>query len=313
MIRNNRVSKKSIYIVAIVGVLLIAGVVCTVIKGKFYKTDKDSGKDMIQVCMLTKNVEANDILDEDAYSVVELPSEQAPDDLYVQNDGGTTQRFKIQLPKGVILTKSMTFGGEPVEDDLRLHNFPYIELTDKIQTGEYVDIRISFPNGADYIVLSKKNVVDYSLYDEEEGTDNSLWLEINEEEIMRISSAVVDASMSEGCKIYAIKYVNGMQKEAVPNYPVSASIQALIDNDPNLVEKAQEKMKESVRKELESQIEKSEDKTEGSQKKEDDKQNNNSSDNTNNNNPDNYTDSENTSQDSQVYERPDEEKIEFFD
>lgn len=144
---------------------------------------------------------------------------------------------------------------EELEDDIRMHNFPYIELTDKLEVGDYVDIRISFGNGYDYVLLAKKKVLDCSLVNEN-SAGSSLWLDVNEEEILRMSGAVVDASIYEGSKIYAIKYKNDKQTQAIVNYPVSAAIEALIENDPNIVKRASQEMSEEIRKKFEGEINK---------------------------------------------------------
>lgn len=124
-------------------------------------------------------------------------------------------------------------------DDIRLHNYSYIRLTDKIEKGDYVDIRISFANGADFILLAKKKVADIRYGQEENGILSTLWLYVSEEEILRLSSAAVDAYINEGCSIYAIRYAEASQRQAYVNYPVNEVVRQLMDSDPNIVKKAE--------------------------------------------------------------------------
>ncbi len=49
-------------------------------------------------------------------------------------------------------------GNNTTSDDVRKQEYNVIVLPTQIQTGDYVDIRLSMPNGQDYIVASKKNV-----------------------------------------------------------------------------------------------------------------------------------------------------------
>lgn len=126
---------------------------------------------------------------------------------------------------------------EAVADDLRIHGFPYIQLTNHLAPGDYVDVRISFANGGDFVLLSKKKVQGIGPL-REDGT-NAIWLTVSEEEILRLSSAVVDAYLNEGSSIYAIQYVSEKQKEAIVNYVVSDFIKQLMEEDPNIVKMAE--------------------------------------------------------------------------
>lgn len=126
---------------------------------------------------------------------------------------------------------------EAVEDDWRIHGFSYIKLTSQLNVGDYVDIRISFADGGDFVLLSKKKIQGISPL--REGENEALWMVVSEEEILRLSSAVVDAYLNEGCFIYAIQYISETQKEAVVNYVVSDEVKQLMDEDPNIVKRAE--------------------------------------------------------------------------
>ena len=139
-----------------------------------------------------------------------------------------------------------------VENDWRIHGFPYIKLTENLKVGDYVDVRISFADGGDFILLSKKQIQGFSPL--REGEYKALWLIVSEEEILRLSSAVVDAYCNEGCSIYAIQYVSDIQKEAIVNYVVSDTIKQLMEEDPNIVERAENVQEYSLWKEYETGI-----------------------------------------------------------
>lgn len=141
---------------------------------------------------------------------------------------------------------------EDVMDDVRIHGFPYIKLTNRLSVGDYVDVRISFADGGDFVLLSKKKIMGIEPLGEE-GT-NSIWFVVSEEEILRLSSAVVDAYLNEGCSIYAIKYVSETQKEAIVNYVVSDLIKQLMEENPNIVEKAKNVIESSLWSEYEKNI-----------------------------------------------------------
>lgn len=280
-----------IFVVAIMILSIVAGIILRgIIKGK-----GDSRKeDEVAVFVLESEVKEDDLI-EGAYTTKYVPRQLISEDVCTYEDVEAGGKFRLALKPGTILSKSMIYKDNKVADDVRLHNYPYIKLTDKIEVGDYVDIRISFSNGADYILLSKKKVVDYSLKNEEAMTENALWLYVNEEEILRLSGAVVDASMSEGCSIYAIKYVEGYQSRPQVTYPVSALIQSLIENNPNIVDRAQEEVETDMREQVEDSF-----KEEESEQEEDNKQEG-----------DNLVDVEEN--DSLIYEKPQEDEIIYFD
>jgi len=121
-------------------------------------------------------------------------------------------------------------------------------MTDQSQY-EYVDVRIMFPNGEDYIVLSKKPVLNMHL-------ENCVFYTyLNEDEILRIASATIDAYTISGTRIYTTRYVEqNIQDEAIPNYVVSAETIDLINSDPNITSIATETMNLEARMDLESRL-----------------------------------------------------------
>ena len=66
------------------------------------------------------------------------------------------------------------------------------------------------PNGQDFIVVSKKEVTIPVVG----GTDSSDTLNVNlsEDEILHMSSAIVDAASLNGAKLYATKYTDEFKR-----------------------------------------------------------------------------------------------------
>lgn len=166
--------------------------------------------------------------------------------------------LKISLGQGSILSLDMLCEGQKAADDERLLNLSYVKLNEKMKVGDYIDIRISFRNGGDYILLPKKKIRDITGNDadSQEIGQNALWLQVNEEEILRLASAVVDAYYQEGSEIYAIQYVSELQKAAEVTYPVNEIVKKLLEVDPNVIQLAQGDIENYDRKELRSALEK---------------------------------------------------------
>lgn len=166
--------------------------------------------------------------------------------------------LKLSMDKHSILSQQMVYEGEAPGDDERLLNLSYVKLSEKMKAGDYVDVRISFRNGGDYVLLSRKKIQDISgntAAGEEGGEYNALWLQVNEEEILRLASAVVDSFYQEGCEIYAIQYVSELQKAAAVTYPVNETVRKLLESDPNVAMLAEGNLPEGTRRELRAAME----------------------------------------------------------
>ena len=124
-----------------------------------------------------------------------------------------------------------------VTDDERYQHFDCVDVFTGINIGDFVDVRISFPNGEDYIVISRKEIINVD--------ERGLVLRVNEEEILKMSSAKIDVGKYEGTRLYAVKYVNDRQKPAISYYLLNEYVLSLCEWNPNLVDKvfSQEKMK----------------------------------------------------------------------
>jgi hypothetical protein len=130
--------------------------------------------------------------------------------------------------------------------DLRNEEFKTIVLPDDLKLNQYVDVRIKFPTGQDYIVLSKKKI------NKLEGS--TVYLAMDEKETLLMSSATVDAYV-QGATIYAVSYVDPyVQGKSAVDYPVNARVKDLIISDPNILTQAKQGLEEWARMNLESAL-----------------------------------------------------------
>jgi len=158
------------------------------------------------------------------------------------------KKIKTDLKAGLPIMKYM-LEDELVNDDIRNVEFNTLLLQSNIKKNDFIDVRIRFPNGEDYIVLTKKHVSDIYL------PTNTIWLNLGQKEIMTLSSATVDAYLREGTKLYVVKYVDPqVQKSAIPTYPHNADVQMAMMADPNILEKASIALANQAREALEQRI-----------------------------------------------------------
>ena len=164
-----------------------------------------------------------------------------PSDIYAddsQTQAKTDLVAKIDLKAGTILTKDMlTTSSETATDDLRKQEYNMLSLPTDLKDGDFVDIRIRFGNGQDYIVVSKKQVTIPQIAGAPaEGVIN---VNLSEDETIAMSSAILETYQSTTVEMYVSRYTDpGMQAAATPTYPVNAECLNLMNSDPNIVEDA---------------------------------------------------------------------------
>lgn len=185
--------------------------------------------EVVEKYVFTKNLPAGHVIDAGDLKMVGVKAESTPansfgeitivtaanrDEIY--RTTGTTyklneaintldllvgRRLKINVSQKTTLTSEMLvdLDGMP-SDDLRLEEFTMISLPSDVLEGDYIDVRILFPTGEDFTVLVGKNV--------KKCTDNTIFLELTEDDVLTMGSAIVEAYLYEGTKIYATKYVD---------------------------------------------------------------------------------------------------------
>lgn len=230
-LQRQRILKAAVIATA---VLLVAGGVFYL---QYYRGNGQTAGKVSEGCYLVRSMKRNDLITEADLAVFGYNKEE--EKLYLTAAQAEGTRLMADTPEGTRLTEEAVYEGAPFTDDMRLHKYACIKLTERMKRGDYVDVRISFANGADFVLLSKKQIQDITLPQEEGGGENALWLHVSEEEILRLSSAMVDAFLNEGCSIYAVQYIQKNQKAAVMNYKVNDVVAQLIQDDPNIVEKAE--------------------------------------------------------------------------
>jgi hypothetical protein len=195
------------------------------------------------VVVTSKELSAGVELTENDLLIIEMPETKAPANTVHSKEDLIGKIVKINVGVNTPLISSMVFEEDVTPNDLRALEYNVMELPTKIKTGQFMDVRITFPTGEDFIVLSKMKVIDVA------GT--TVWYNVNESEILAMSSATVDAYL-HSAKLYAITYADPfMQEKAIANYPVNLKVIDLIQSDPNVLEMAREQLSKTARKKLE--------------------------------------------------------------
>lgn len=132
----------------------------------------------------------------------------------------------IDIDTGTELTKNL-FGYTSEENVCKEIEYEIGDIPGNIKAGDYVDIRIRYPDGTDYIVLSKKQM------GESDMRQNKVLFSVNEREILLMDSAVTDAGIYDGTIIYPAKYAAPFSSPAsTVNYVPSLSTCELMKSIP---------------------------------------------------------------------------------
>ncbi|WP_105617922.1 hypothetical protein [Vallitalea okinawensis] len=193
-----------------------------------------------------ETIAAGTVLQEDLFYQKKIKADINPELFMTQEDFGKINliELKSQFP---VMKNSIT--DMIVSDDMREEEFNMFMLSTNLKEEHYIDVRINFSNGEDYIILAKKKVRRINL------DNNTIWLWLNEEEINRISSGIVDAYLHEGTKLYTVTYVQAsIQKAAQITYPSNIAVIEVMKNNPNIIDLAKVELAEDRRLALEERL-----------------------------------------------------------
>ena len=134
--------------------------------------------------------------------------------------------YKLNIPAGTPLLDTMVFDFE-VTQDMRYLDVVCDEIPIGLEIDDYVDVRISFTFGQDFITMSHKRVA--AIY------GNTVKLIVDQKDVYTYESMKVDKSVYGGSKIYAIEYLEGGSQEQADNYyPMRTEVLATLVQDPNI-------------------------------------------------------------------------------
>lgn len=176
----------------------------------------------------------------------ELQKEEETDNYYIERNNdkeyielnSVPLVAKVNMKANTVITKELISKADnTVADDVRRQEYNMFVLPMDLTTGDYIDIRLMLPSGQDYIVVAKKEVEIPNISGAD--SEDTIWINLGEDEILSLSSAIVDAFRINGSKLYVTKYTEaGMQQAATPTYVVTSETAALLNSDPNILEKA---------------------------------------------------------------------------
>ena len=144
---------------------------------------------------------------------------------------------RVDMNANTVMTEELVVqSDELVTDDTRQEQYNMITLPIDLMTNDYIDIRLKVPSGQNFIVVSKVQV-EIPINADETYVADTIKVNLREDEILAMSSAIVEAYGLNGAELYVTKYVDpAMQEEAAPTYTPNAAVTAQMQSNPNIVE-----------------------------------------------------------------------------
>ena len=183
--------------------------------------------------VLNTDVRAGEMIDESYLDEVTVPEKLV---LGLITDASELENcyFRTSLKTGTVLsTEDVNY--DYIEDSLRYYDVILDSLPVGIKVGDYIDIRITFPYGEDFIGLTGKKVYEIN--------SGVLKLRMDENDIIVYNSMMLDKVMYSGTNVYAATYVDpGSQDIAEAFYPINTKQSELLAENPNALELVKQEM-----------------------------------------------------------------------
>lgn len=171
---------------------------------------------MKQVFVAKQDIKAGEVISEKMLEERTALCSQKEELLFSKEDIG--KEAVVDIKAGSFLSRCLANQSGPVEE-LREVCYRSIDLSGNVRNHDVVDIRIRYPGGDDYIILSGKRIRF------EEDTYGVCYLRVNEEELLLMSAAIADVESNEGVRIYTSRYLEpAIQKKSVVTYKPRADV-----------------------------------------------------------------------------------------
>ena len=230
------------FLLGMLVMLVIAGLVIALLFMQLLQSKKEEAA-KLKVYVLNRDVRSGDAIDSSMFTELTVDASTVPSNAIGDVTTLTDVVAKVDLKANAIVTRDLiTESDQQLTDDLRKQEYNMLTLPMDLATGDYIDIRIHFPNGQDFIVVSKKKVEIPQIA----GVDSSdtIWVNLTEAETLQMSCAIVEAYKVLGTRIYVDKYVEaGLQEAAIPTYTPNRETTVLIESNPNIVEDVRNEIK----------------------------------------------------------------------
>ena len=180
------------------------------------------------VVTFTRDVVQGETITSDMLQVTTIHKNTVPTEAYTSTGALVGMVAKYNIAKNSAAVSSMV-SDKIVSQDTRIQEINSLILPTDLVVNDFVDIRLMYPSGIEYTVLAEKQVTKIS------GT--TIWMDMTEEETLILNSAIVDSYLTEGTKLYIVRYSD-------------PTTQIKLGADEEAMAQAQQFLKDALGKEL---------------------------------------------------------------
>ncbi len=257
MRRKVKRTTKQFIIVAVICIVVIGGaatftsiILTRQIKSEYLglleEADQEKRQNQRSVYVASSDIMSGDFITEQNILKKTIYSSQHMDVFITEEALG--KAALIDIPTDSPITGNM-LTGNAITSELRELEYDVIQIGANVAGNDTVDVRICYPDGESYVILSKKILRGLN----SEAASCLIWM--NEEEIHRMSAAIVDAGLYSGSKLFVTRYIEpSIQSPSIVTYTPSLTILSLLESDPNIVNRLSQKLNKEIRKALENRM-----------------------------------------------------------
>jgi len=181
----------------------------------------------VKTYVLLESVEAGTIILKEMLMAMEVDERVIPDHLVEEMETIIGQSATVSIPAKAILTTDFFKNSIKKEIESEVCEVQLNDIPEIIQTGDRINLRVHFPSGQSYLLVGNKEVLHLN-------TElNRLFLRLNSEELMALSSATEDCNRYLGTKLYLTK-LEGVSEEVTSQmsclYPINPNVLLLTDD-----------------------------------------------------------------------------------
>ena len=206
MIGMNQIKKRLIngiligLAIGLVFVIITIIISSNIVKGYKEGTNKDFLENYTsEVVTFNRDVVQGETITADMLQTTRIHNDTVPSGALTSTGALVGQVAKYNIVRNATAVASMV-SDKIIFQDVRIQEVNAVLLPTDLMVNDFVDIRIMYPSGVEYIILAQKQVTKIS------GT--TIWMDMSEEDTLMLNSAIVDSYLTDGTKLYAVKYTD---------------------------------------------------------------------------------------------------------
>lgn len=152
-----------------------------------------------EVVTFTRDVVQGETITSDMLQTTRIHVNTVPSNAYTSIGAVVGQVAKYNIVRNSTAVSTMV-SNRIISQDMRIQEINAVILPTDLMTNDFVDIRLMYPSGIEYTVLAQKQVTKI--------VGTTIWMDMSEEDTLMLNSAIVDSYLTEGTKLYAVRYTD---------------------------------------------------------------------------------------------------------